>query len=218
MHLPPSSDRSPRPPSQIRHLPKGPEFEYAVKFVCGRSAATGAASGVVAPGPYFTAVNIHNPSLRQSVTFRHKLVAAFPNLKPGPIVWRAPATLRPDEAAEIDCAEILRSFVNQNRPPAFLKGFVVLLSPIELDVVAVYTAGQPTVSTLHTERVPARQTTPCGDLSLNLGTGGSNPGKWSVVQVPSLVAPAPAVNVTTIPSNWSSLPGAGLDLGRSRRH
>jgi len=45
------------------------------------------------------------------------------------------------------------------RTTGFLKGFVVIESGLELDVVAVYTAApeRGQVVALHTERVPARR-------------------------------------------------------------
>jgi len=60
--------------------------------------------------------------------------------------------LRPDEALEIDCPDILE----HARAHGFLKGFVVIESFFELDVVAVYSAGHPKVETLDVERVRPR--------------------------------------------------------------
>ena len=62
------------------------------------------------------------------------------------------AKLGPDEALEIDRQDIFRHAGSQD---PFLKGFVVIQSDVELDVVAVYTAagGDQLVETLHTERV-----------------------------------------------------------------
>ena len=125
-------------------------FQYATKFVCGKSPGR-----IVAPGVYFTAVNVHNPTYR-AIRFRVKVAVALPGLRPGPVSKFVDAKLGPDEALEIDCPDI--SKIAEARED-FLKGFVVLESPVELDVVAVYTAagsdGQ--VETLHTERVPARR-------------------------------------------------------------
>src|SRR5262249_51569475 len=42
-------------------------FEYAVKFVCGKSEGK-----IVAPGEYFTAINVHNPNDEKPVGFRKK--------------------------------------------------------------------------------------------------------------------------------------------------
>ena len=68
---------------------------------------------------------------------------------------RLNAELGPDEALEIDCPDISKL---AHTDAGFLKGFVVIESEVELDVVAVYTAAgrDEQVETLHTERVPAR--------------------------------------------------------------
>jgi CARDB len=121
-------------------------FQYAAKVVDGRSDGS-----VVAPGEYWTAVNVHNPSHRV-VKFRYKVAIALP-LKPGRVTDWHSLRLRDDEALEIDRETVLRL-----ADAKFVKGFVVIESSQELDVVAVYTAA-PTkgVETIHTERVPARR-------------------------------------------------------------
>lgn len=130
-------------------LAKRTLFQYAAKFVCGKSAGT-----VVAPGLYFTAVNVHNPTYT-SIRFVIKIAVALPGLKPGPVSRFYDARLGPDEALEIDSPDIMK--LAEGRAD-FLKGFVVIQSEVELDVVAVYTAAGSTgqVETLHTERVPPR--------------------------------------------------------------
>ena len=124
----------------------GRGFEYAVKFVCGKPEVP-----VVAPGDYFTAINVHNPNNRV-VNFRKKIAVALPGEKGGPISKFYEATLKPDQALEIDCPDILRHAEAQS----FLKGFVVIETPWELDVVAVYTAGHPQVETMEVEHVKPR--------------------------------------------------------------
>ncbi|HEY6249277.1 MAG TPA: hypothetical protein VI685_04915 [Candidatus Angelobacter sp.] len=125
-------------------------FEYAVKFVCGSPQVP-----VVAPGEYFTAINVHNPSLKP-VGFQKKIAIALPGEKAGRISPFFHAELRSDEALEIDCPDILRHADQQG----FLKGFVVIQTPSELDVVAVYTAGHPQVETMEVEHVQPRQVAP----------------------------------------------------------
>jgi hypothetical protein len=129
-----------------------PAFEYAVKFVCGKSAGR-----VVAPGIYFTAINVHNPT-GAVVVFKRKVATALPG-EGGQVTPFAEARLKPDQALEIDCPEILRQAGNQD----FLKGFTVIVSTVELDVVAVYTAAGATgrVETMHVERFPARRQSGC---------------------------------------------------------
>jgi hypothetical protein len=121
-------------------------FQYAAKVVEGRSDGD-----VVSPGEYWTAVNIHNPT-HHTVKFRYKVAVALPR-KPGPVTDFHSLRLRTDEALEIDRETILK-LVDER----FVKGFVVIESPVELDVVALYTATPAEgVETIHTERVPARR-------------------------------------------------------------
>lgn len=140
------------PTSTVAQQPAA--FQYAVKFVCGKSPGE-----VVAPGVYFTAINVHNPTSR-GFGFRKKFVIAPPLEKPGPPPKVAGAELGPDQAFEIDCQDILKHLVVGEQPtPAFAKGFVVIESGAELDVVAVYTAAGASgqVETLHMERVQPRR-------------------------------------------------------------
>jgi len=125
-------------------------FQYAVKFVCGKSEGR-----VVAPGRYWTAINVHNPTYTP-VSFRKKIAIALPHEQPGPVSEFFEAKLDRDEALEIDCEDI---FKHANADTDFLKGFVVIQSPVELDVVAVYTAAgaNDLVETLHTEHVSPRR-------------------------------------------------------------
>jgi hypothetical protein len=133
-------------------------YQYAVKLVCGK-----AAGEVVAPGVYFTAINVHNPTYHE-IRFRKKVALALPGEEPGRVSKFFDARLGPDEALEIDCPDI-RRLVETDAD--FLKGFVVIESEVELDVVAVYTAAGATgqVETLHIERVaPRRQERQLPDL------------------------------------------------------
>jgi hypothetical protein len=133
------------------------QFEYAVKFVCGRAGVSTAQLPVpVAPGFYYTAINVHNPQ-PGTLEFRKKFAQALPNQKAGRISELAGAALKPDEAFDVECTEITKRL---GLPPqTFVTGFAVFLTARELDIVAVYTtASSPSgpVTTLHTERVPKR--------------------------------------------------------------
>lgn len=125
-------------------------FQYAVKFVCGKTEGE-----VVAPGQYWTAINVHNPSYR-SVPFRFKIAVALPHLEQGPISSFYDAKLGPDGALEIDCEDIRE---RSQHGSDFLKGFVVIQSREELDIVAVYTAAgsDGRVETLHTATIEPRR-------------------------------------------------------------
>lgn len=122
-------------------------YEYTAKVICGESDGR-----VLARGQYRTAVNIHNPNVFP-VVFRKKVAVAYPWCETGPVSDRSRCELGPDAATEIDCEEI-REITGQD----FVKGFVVIQSLAELDVVAVYTAGSDeSVQTLDVERVSARR-------------------------------------------------------------
>src|SRR5688572_33363903 len=100
-------------------------YEYAVKVMCGA-----ANRPAVAPGRYYTAVNIHNPSTR-AARFRKKFAltgAQETALDPTVFVFGG---LRPDYALEVDCTN------TDLQRRGLVKGFAVIQSNVELDVVAV---------------------------------------------------------------------------------
>jgi hypothetical protein len=143
---------------------QAPSLQYAAKFMCGKATPSDTMPPV-APGTYYTAINVHNPSSR-FVILRKKFAVALPFERAGEISRFIEAKLGPDEAMEIDCQEILNIFRRPPFPPIgrrmrFLKGFAVLEpdSAAELDVVAVYTAAGATgqVDALDIERVPGRR-------------------------------------------------------------
>jgi hypothetical protein len=131
-------------------------YQYAGKFVCGTS---GENPLQVVKGTYATAMNVHNPALGQDVTFIKKVAVAFPEQRIGPVSPFILATLGPDQAFEVDCPEMIRMAASTGIPvPMFLKGFFVILTPMPLDVTAVYTA-RPTdgqVSTMDIEVIQPR--------------------------------------------------------------
>jgi hypothetical protein len=205
--------------AKLELIQESPALQYAAKFVCGKSDGE-----VVAPGAYFTAVNVHNPTYT-AIRFRIKIAVALPGLKPGPVSKFFDAELGPDQALEIDCPVI---FKYAGTEADFLKGFVVIETDIELDVVAVYTAAgrDEQVETMHTERIPPRRLEVDGlpdlipvpeqngsfcrrkDLTLtvtvkNQGTGGAGP---SVTEVDFLGLGK--VSMPTPPLG----PGASVDL------
>src|ERR1044071_1052535 len=122
------------------------EFQYAVKVVSGEVPTPQEnAQTPVAPGRYWTAVNIHNPDKCKDANYRWKVAVANPG-ESGPIsVYQRTRPLSPDQAIELDNRQILDAFLPQ--PPRFIKGFAVIESDIELDGVAVYTGStSPSVS------------------------------------------------------------------------
>jgi CARDB protein len=136
-----------------------PAYQYAVKFVCGKSEGR-----VVAPGTYHTAINVHNPAYK-TIRFRKKFAVGLPSEKSGPVTGFFNTKLGPDRALEIDTDDILQH-LNATPAPApfsFAKGFAILESDVELDVVAVYTVTdtQGRAVAFHTERVLARKSSCC---------------------------------------------------------
>jgi len=131
-------------------------WSYAAKFVCGyqRPAAAGQTvpgEPVVKPGNYATEINIHNPAYKQ-VPLRKKFLV----LVNGQQVVREPQQvgpiktmtmpLGPDFATMDDCNNLWAltypSVTLPSPMPVFI-GYLVILSPLELDVDAVYTANAP---------------------------------------------------------------------------
>jgi hypothetical protein len=131
-------------------------WSYAAKFVCGyqRTATPGQpAPGepIVKPGNYATEINIHNPAYRE-VPLRKKFLwlvrgqeAIREPQQTGPMTVTK-MTLRPDAATMDDCNNLWTiTFPGVTLPspmPVFV-GYLVILSPLELDVDAVYTANAP---------------------------------------------------------------------------
>jgi hypothetical protein len=125
-------------------------FEYAVKIICGNPDRP-----VLAIGRYHTAINIHNPG-RRAIVFRRKFALTGPSEGSiAPTAFRL-TKLGPDYALEVDCTS--RELLDRK----FVKGFAVIQSPIEIDVVAVYTGGNvaDSLQSMALERVPPRPMLP----------------------------------------------------------
>jgi hypothetical protein len=137
-------------------------WSYAAKFVCGFqdiNAAGVPAPGepVVKPGNYATEINIHNPSYKHMPLRKKFLVLVNLQNPQSPWIIREPAqvepmkiitmTLGPDYATMDDCNNLWRltygaASVPPSPMPVFI-GYLVVLSPQELDVDVVYTANAP---------------------------------------------------------------------------
>ncbi len=153
------------------------DYQYAVKIVCG-TIDKQAKDQPLPLGNYKTKINIHNFSRCECVTFRWKVAVGFTHLKVGPVSDFSDATLCADEALEIDYHDILRRVGRDIT--GHIEGWVVIESPTELDVVAVYgtaASADGTVNAFHTERVAARCLPVCDDFSLDVSTGVS---AWEV--------------------------------------
>ncbi len=126
-------------------------YEYAAKFICGISDGR-----ILAHGNYQTAINVHNGSMKTAQIVK-RFVIGLPNEKAGQMSDTVSAILAKDQAFEIDGPDIRRHL---KRPDSLLiKGFVVIRSLSELDVVAVYTVegARQEVQSMCVERVPVRK-------------------------------------------------------------
>ncbi|GAN33298.1 MAG: hypothetical protein DPW20_02220 [Candidatus Brocadia sp.] len=125
------------------------KFRYEIKFICGKSDGK-----VVAPGLYWTAINVGNPT-DKNVILKKRFSIALPGEKPGPVSDLFKAKLGPYQAFEIDNRDI---FEHTRTNADFIKGFVVIESEVELEVIAVYTAAgkNEQVETLDVEHVLPR--------------------------------------------------------------
>lgn len=133
-----------------------PQYSYAVKFVCGESVES-FQEGVV-KGRHATAINIHNPSLKERIRFRKKVSRALPYQMAGPVTEFQSGIIGPNEAIEIECNEI-RKLLPSPMTQEFRTGFVIIFAEREIDVVAVYTA-RPSggeVSTIDVEVIEPRE-------------------------------------------------------------
>jgi hypothetical protein len=137
----------------------GGRYEYAVKYVCGTNVRP-TLSPAVAPGTYYTAINVHNPS-GEAVPFVYKVVIAPIGAPGGHTPLSAPFRLGEDGATDVDCTMITRALDAASIPHGpFWTGFFVIQSPTEFDVVAVYTTAASRtgpVTGIQTERVPVRR-------------------------------------------------------------
>src|ERR1700757_938244 len=104
------------------HVACATEFQYAVKIVCGE--VKPADDNPVAPGRYWTAVNIHNPDKCKDANFWLKIGIAEFNLQSPVSRYFGSLPLRPDGMVELDCPFIKRfiAALLVTPPPPFVKG------------------------------------------------------------------------------------------------
>jgi hypothetical protein len=133
-----------------------PFWSYAAKFVCGEQLTDQAGQPIagepaVKPGNYATEINIHNPHYLGPIQIRQKALLLVDRGAP---VGRAPATAKPsafsplfalpdDGATMMDCNGIWELLNPGTTPPAPMPltiGYLVIVSPADLDVVSVTTA------------------------------------------------------------------------------
>ncbi len=138
------------------------QYQYAVKVVC--SMLTPHPDGDLARGTYRTAVNVHNPT-DEEITFANKVALAIqPGSAPGPfsVTPFKKTALQPDGAVKFNCGTVAAFFCPIDGVCvdfAFLEGFLVIKSPVKLDVVGVYTArhNDGEVETVDVETIQPRK-------------------------------------------------------------
>jgi len=134
-----------------------PPYQYAAKYVCAR--ATGQPLNF-APGTYFTSINVHN--FNKETGFLKRFTVSLVNEKAGGGTKWISTGLPTERSMQIDCGNILQHLKQEGvplPPSQVVEGFVIIRSPVELDVIGVYTAfgAGSLVSTLEMERVPVRK-------------------------------------------------------------
>lgn len=130
------------------------QFQYAAKFVCGKSDGKFAN---FAPGTYFTTINVYNTS---SEAIDKRIVVALPDEKAGGSTKPIKVILKPGQAMQVDCRNILNHLKAEGVPlpvtPA--DGFVIIRAMTPIDVLGVYTTVASTgVQTMEMDRVPERK-------------------------------------------------------------
>jgi hypothetical protein len=132
------------PPAHAQVTPPNPPFmSYAAKFVCG----TQTKDLDVVRGIYASAINVHNPQAKLTLTLYKKAVVAFPERSSvGPVSAFAQDILQPDQAIGVDCTDI-RNLFGSTTLPTHIEGFLVIEIPApngqasapQLDVIGKYT-------------------------------------------------------------------------------
>jgi hypothetical protein len=126
-------------------------FSYAVKFVCGTQAECNCACTPVRPGSYSTEINIYNHGDEPADITKYVIPVVFGGAaagrEPRTVTARAEdrITLPPQAATMDDCcrlSELLLGAPAEGPAPLSI-GFLEIVSPVELTVIAVYTASGP---------------------------------------------------------------------------
>jgi len=138
------------------------QYQYSVKVLC--SLLLPHQDGSLARGTYRTVVNIHNPTDKEITIVEKVALADQLGTEPGPfsVTPFRKTRLAPDGAVQVSCGNIAGFFCPINGVCvdfAFLDGFFVIKSPVELDVVGVYTARhtEGDVETIDVETVQGRK-------------------------------------------------------------
>lgn len=138
-------------------------YQYSAKTLCTLRGDAGFGEAF-APGRYRTVINIHNPTERKIEITRKFALSLQPGEAAGSFSispYKA-LTLEADQAVAYNCFDIAGFFCPIDGVCVdfiAIDGFLVLNSPVELDVVAVYTANPANgqVSTLDADPIAGRR-------------------------------------------------------------
>lgn len=159
-------------------------WSYSIKFVCGYQPelkfdpGTAFREPVVKPGNYATDININNPQAKElplnkwiTVMVQGEEVLAREPVSVNPRT-KLSMVLKPYNATMDDCNNLWRLLQMPMPPPpasSLTIGYLVVQSPLELDIDAVYTAevpggpdaagtiASPTGISIDVERVPGKR-------------------------------------------------------------
>lgn len=147
------------PPQTAEAQPSIPFYSYAAKFVCGWNksnigfvapGAVPAGEATVKLGNYATEINLYNPQLRDQ-DIKKRVIVLYRSDFAFPPFGREPNVI-PETGGETiilpvfhgtldDCNRIYQlAGIPIGNPPILAIGYLVIQSPQELDVTAVYTA------------------------------------------------------------------------------
>jgi hypothetical protein len=119
-------------------------FLYSVKFLCGLQSIQSTqfkppAEPAVKPGNYATSINVHNYHATNACLAKKAAIAGPESVDVrGQVSPFRGFTLGPDDAFEIDCADIVSLFPVGTALPSFIEGFVEIQSRTQLSVTGVY--------------------------------------------------------------------------------
>ena len=127
---------------------------YVAKFVCGKATPLEFQSGAIAPGTYFTAINVHNLTSNATAGLRKRWSFGKVSEQPGGLSQWVSASIPPGQTILIDCRELLGGVGN----PPFAEGAIEIISTVDIDVIGVYTTvgASNLVTTMTIDRAPRR--------------------------------------------------------------
>ena len=147
-------------------------YTYAVKFVCGFADGDSSDFQPVAPGVYYTAANVYNPSKRDAFVDAD-VYFTFPSAGGGSDNGDSRNRLDAKTAVAFDCEDLFDEFDQNNGSNGdgfeefFIEGVVYIWSTKPLDIMAVYTteadSSSSSAPSVHVEHIKGRKFNRRGD-------------------------------------------------------